>query len=94
MIDPIINFFDGEENSNTEIRKLLDRIDKLIELNNCAVILAHHTGKERADDKSFMSARVGQSSQDGSTQASRCQARNPTCPSSMKQGTHEILMNT
>ena len=31
MIDPIINFFDGEENSNTEIRKLLDRIDKLIE---------------------------------------------------------------
>ena len=26
MIDPIINFFDGEENSNTEIRKLLDRI--------------------------------------------------------------------
>ena len=59
MIDPIINFFDGEENSNTEIRKLLDRIDKLIELNNCAVILAHHTGKERADDKSFMSARGG-----------------------------------
>ena len=25
MIDPIINFFDGEENSNTEIRKLMDR---------------------------------------------------------------------
>ena len=25
MIDPIINFFDGEENSNTEIRKLLDK---------------------------------------------------------------------
>ena len=59
MIDPIINFFDGEENSNTEIRKLLDRIDRLIELNNVAVLLAHHTGKERADDKSFMSARGG-----------------------------------
>ena len=32
LIDPIINFFDGEENSNTEIRKLLDRVDKLIEI--------------------------------------------------------------
>ena len=59
MIDPIINFFDGEENSNTEIRKLLDRVDKLAEMNNCAVMLAHHTGKERADDKTFMSARGG-----------------------------------
>ena len=59
MIDPIINFFDGEENSNTEIRKLLDRIDRLIELNDISVLLAHHTGKERADDKSFMSARGG-----------------------------------
>ncbi len=59
MIDPIINFFDGEENSNTEIRKLMDRIDMLMDINNVAVILAHHTGKERADDKSFMSARGG-----------------------------------
>lgn len=59
MIDPIINFFDGEENSNTEIRKLMDRIDMLMEMNNVAIILAHHTGKERADDKSFMSARGG-----------------------------------
>jgi hypothetical protein len=59
MIDPIINFFDGEENSNTEIRKLMDRVDMLMELNDVAVILAHHTGKERADDKSFMSARGG-----------------------------------
>ena len=59
MIDPIINFFDGEENSNTEIRKLMDRIDMLMDINNVAVILAHQTGKERADDKSFMSARGG-----------------------------------
>ena len=59
MIDPIINFFDGEENSNTEIRKLMDRVDMLMELNDVAVILAHHTGKERADDKTFMSARGG-----------------------------------
>ena len=59
MIDPIINFFDGEENSNTEIRKLLDRVDMLMELNNVSCIVAHHTGKERADDKSFLSARGG-----------------------------------
>ena len=59
MIDPIINFFDGEENSNTEIRKLLDRVDMLIEMHGISVIIAHHTGKERADDKSFMSARGG-----------------------------------
>ena len=59
MIDPIINFFDGEENSNTEIRKLLDRIDMLIEMHTCAVVLAHHTGKERVDDRSFLSARGG-----------------------------------
>ena len=31
----------------------------LIEMNNVSIILAHHTGKERADDKSFMSARGG-----------------------------------
>jgi len=59
MIDPIINFFDGEENSNTEIRKLLDRVDMLMDMHNVTVIIAHHTGKERADDKTFMSARGG-----------------------------------
>ena len=31
----------------------------LMEMNNVSVILAHHTGKERADDKTFMSARGG-----------------------------------
>ena len=59
MIDPVINFFDGEENNNSDIRRLMDRIDMLMELNNVSVILAHHTGKERADDKSFLSARGG-----------------------------------
>jgi len=59
MIDPIINFFDGEENSNQEIHALLSRVDRLIELFGVAVIIAHHTGKERADDASFMSARGG-----------------------------------
>ena len=59
MIDPIINFFDGEENNNSDIRRLMDRIDMLMEMNNVSVILAHHTGKERADDKSFISARGG-----------------------------------
>ena len=59
MIDPIINFFDGEENSNQELHNLLSRIDRLIELFGVAVIIAHHTGKERADDASFMSARGG-----------------------------------
>ena len=59
MIDPIINFFDGEENSNSEIHQMLSRVDRLIELFGVAVIIAHHTGKERADDLSFMSARGG-----------------------------------
>ena len=59
MIDPIINFFSGEENSNSEIHEMLSRVDKLIELFKVAVIIAHHTGKERADDLSFMSARGG-----------------------------------
>ena len=59
MIDPIINFFDGEENNNSDIRRLMDRIDMLMEMNNVSVILAHHTGKERADAKSFLSARGG-----------------------------------
>ena len=59
MIDPIINFFDGEENSNSEIHAMLSRVDRLIELFGVAFIIAHHTGKERADDLSFMSARGG-----------------------------------
>ena len=57
MIDPVINFFDGEENNNSDIRRLMDRIDMLMELNNVSVILAHHTGKERADDKSSICSR-------------------------------------
>ena len=30
MLDPFINFFDGEENSNADIHKLLGRVDRLI----------------------------------------------------------------
>jgi hypothetical protein len=59
MIDPIINFFSGEENSNQEVHEMLSRVDKLIEMFKISCIIAHHTGKERADDLSFMSARGG-----------------------------------
>ena len=59
MLDPFINFFDGEENSNADIHKLLGRVDRLIELHNVCFIIAHHTGKDRQDDMSFMSARGG-----------------------------------
>ena len=59
MLDPFINFFDGEENSNADIHKLLGRVDRLIELHNVCFIIAHHTGKDRQDDLSFMSARGG-----------------------------------
>ena len=38
---------------------MLSRVDRLIELFGVAFIIAHHTGKERADDLSFMSARGG-----------------------------------
>ena len=59
MLDPFINFFDGEENSNADIHKLLGRVDRLIEQHNVCFIIAHHTGKDRQDDMSFMSARGG-----------------------------------
>ena len=59
MLDPFINFFDGEANSNADIHKLLGRVDRLIELHNVCFIIAHHTGKDRQDDMSFMSARGG-----------------------------------
>ena len=59
MIDPIMDLFDGEENSNQEIHNLLSGVDRLIELFGVAVIIAHHTGKKGADDASFMSARGG-----------------------------------
>ena len=59
MLDPFINFFDGEENSNADIHKLLGRVDRLIELHNVCFIIALHTGKDRQDDLSFMSARGG-----------------------------------
>ena len=59
MLDPFINFFDGEENSNADIHKLLGRVDRLIDLHNVCFIIAHHTGKDRQDDMSFMSARGG-----------------------------------
>ena len=59
MIDPVINFFSGEENKNEDVQKFLSRVDKLIDTYRVTAILAHHTGKERQDDMSFMSARGG-----------------------------------
>ena len=59
MIDPVINFFSGEENKNEDVQKFLSRVDNLIDTYRVTAILAHHTGKERQDDMSFMSARGG-----------------------------------
>jgi len=41
------------------VQKFLSRVDKLIDTYRVTAILAHHTGKERQDDMSFMSARGG-----------------------------------
>ena len=46
IIDPLYKVMMGEENDTTDVRKILDFLDTLIEAFNCSVVLIHHPGKD------------------------------------------------
>lgn len=50
IIDPLKNFFDGEENSADDVRKFMQAIRQIIDELNITVILVHHTGKKQNEN--------------------------------------------
>jgi hypothetical protein len=49
IIDPLVEFFSGDENKAIEMRALLDRLNLLIENTNRSIILTHHLRKPSRD---------------------------------------------
>ncbi len=50
IIDPLKNFFDGEENSADDMRKFMQAIRQVVEEHNVTVVILHHTGKKRNEN--------------------------------------------
>jgi len=54
VLDPLIAFFGGEENSNTHARKFMNLLNEWVEKEDKTLILIHHskkpTGKDNRDD--------------------------------------------
>jgi archaellum biogenesis ATPase FlaH len=50
ILDPLKNFFSGEENSSDSMRDFMAAIRKLILEFNVTVIILHHTGKKQNED--------------------------------------------
>ena len=56
VIDPLKNFYSGEENSADDMRKFMVAVRELIREFNLTVIIIHHTGKKQ-NDNNFYSGR-------------------------------------
>jgi len=52
ILDPLISFFQGEENSNTEARRFMNIINKIAIDNNQAIIIIHHHNKKDKEGNS------------------------------------------
>ena len=50
IIDPLKNFFDGEENSADDMRKFMQAIRQVVEEHNVTVVILHHTGKKKNEN--------------------------------------------
>ena len=50
ILDPLKNFFSGEENSSDSMRDFMGAVRKLILEFNVTVIILHHTGKKQNED--------------------------------------------
>ena len=56
ILDPLKNFYSGEENSADNMREFMAAVRLLIQQFNITVIIVHHTGKKQ-NDNSFYSGR-------------------------------------
>jgi len=54
VIDPLIAFFEGDENSNPMARRFLNILTAISAVNLQSILLVHHHGKKDADGKSTM----------------------------------------
>ncbi len=50
VLDPLKNFFSGEENSSDSMREFMEAVRKLMQEFNLTVIIIHHTGKKQNED--------------------------------------------
>ena len=50
ILDPLKNFFSGEENSSDSMREFMEAVRKLMQEFNLTVIIIHHTGKKQNED--------------------------------------------
>jgi len=50
IIDPLKNFFHGEENSADDMRRFMQAVRQLVQEFRFAVIIVHHTGKRQNED--------------------------------------------
>ncbi len=54
VLDPLIAFFDGDENSNPQARRFISVLTAISTTNLQAIVLVHHHGKKDAEGKSTM----------------------------------------
>ncbi len=54
VLDPLIAFFDGEENDNSQARRFISVLTAISTINLQSIILIHHHGKKDKDGNSTM----------------------------------------
>ena len=59
MIDPLYKVMDGDENSNSDVAKMVGQFDRIAEETGAAVIYAHHFAKGSSAGKSIIDRAAG-----------------------------------
>lgn len=59
MIDPLYKVMDGDENSNSDVARMVSAFDKIAEETGAAVIYAHHFAKGSSASKSIIDRAAG-----------------------------------
>ena len=70
ILDPLKNFYSGEENSTDNMREFMAAVRLLIQQFNITVIIVHHTGKKQNDNNSYSGRGSSLLSDDAETTAS------------------------
>ena len=59
IIDPLYKVLDGDENSNSDVSKMVSQFDRITEETGAAVIYAHHFAKGNGGDRSAIDRGAG-----------------------------------
>lgn len=51
LVDPLYKYHAGDENKVSDMSRFFDRIDWLVQRNNCSVVICHHFGKPQQDGR-------------------------------------------